>query len=59
MTRPLGVADFTHLEKLPKKFKGTLQTIGEIKAELGATEDTESLARGVPLESMQSCGVET
>jgi len=39
MTKPLGVAEFTHLEKLPEEFKGTLPTIEEIEAELGKTED--------------------
>ena len=42
MTKPLGVAEFTHLEKLPEEFKGTLPTIEEIEAELGANEETES-----------------
>ena len=40
MTKPLGVAEFTHLEKLPEEFKGTLPTIEEIEAELGKTEDS-------------------
>ena len=35
MTKPLGVAEFTYLEKLPEEFKGTLPTIEEIEAELG------------------------
>ena len=39
MTKPLGVAEFTHLEKLPEEFKGTLPTIEEIEAELGKPED--------------------
>ena len=40
MTKPLGVAEFTHLEKLPEEFKGTLPTIEEIEAELAKPEDT-------------------
>ena len=40
MTKPLGVAEFTHLEKLPEEFKGTLPTIEEIEAELGKPEET-------------------
>ncbi len=40
MTKPLGVAEFTHLEKLPEEFKGTLPTIEEIEAEFGKPEDT-------------------
>ena len=39
MAKPLGVAEFTHLEKLPEEFKGTLPTIEEIEAELGKPED--------------------
>ena len=39
MTKPLGVAEFTHLEKLPEEFQGTLPTIEEIEAELGKLED--------------------
>ena len=42
MAKPLGVAEFTHLEKLPAEFGGTLPTIEEIEAELGAMEDPES-----------------
>jgi len=42
MTKPLGVAEFTHLEKLPEEFKGTLPTIEEIEAELGTSDETEA-----------------
>ncbi len=42
MTKPLGVAEFTHLEKLPAEFQGTLPTIEEIEAELGAIQVPES-----------------
>ncbi len=42
MTKPLGVAEFTHLETLPEEFKGTLPTIEEIEAELGGPEETTS-----------------
>jgi predicted nuclease of restriction endonuclease-like (RecB) superfamily len=41
MTKPLGVAEFTHLEKLPEEFKGTLPTIEEIEAELGKPGETD------------------
>jgi hypothetical protein len=34
-TKPLGVAEFRHLERLPDEFKGSLPTIEEIEAELG------------------------
>ena len=37
MARPLGVAEFTHLQKLLEEFKGTLPTIMQIKAELRRT----------------------
>ncbi len=36
MAKPLGIAEFTHLEKLPDEFKGQLPTIEELEAELGA-----------------------
>ena len=39
MTKPLGIAEFTYLEKLPEEFKGTLPTIEEIEAELGKPDD--------------------
>lgn len=42
MTKPLGVAEFTHLEKLPEEFKGTLPTIEEIEAELSKPEEPTS-----------------
>ena len=42
MTKPLGVAEFTHLEKLPEEFKGTLPTIEEIEAELGTSNESET-----------------
>lgn len=38
MAKPLGVAEFTHLEKLPEEFKGNLPTIEEIEAELGSSD---------------------
>ena len=34
-TTPMGIAEFTHLIKLPEEFKGSLPTIEEIEAELG------------------------
>ena len=33
--KPLGVAEFTHLEKLPARLKENLPTIEELEAELG------------------------
>lgn len=37
-TTPMGIAEFTHLVKLPDEFKGQLPTIEEIEAELGTSE---------------------
>ena len=34
IAKPLGISEFTHLEKLPEQLKGTLPTIEEIEAEL-------------------------
>jgi predicted nuclease of restriction endonuclease-like (RecB) superfamily len=39
IAKPLGIAEFRHLEKLPQQLKGTLPTIEEIEAELGTTEE--------------------
>jgi hypothetical protein len=36
--KPLGIAEFRHLEQLPEQLKGTLPTIEEIEAELANTE---------------------
>jgi len=48
MTKPLGVAEFTHLEKLLEEFKGTLPAIQEIEAELGTPDETKTcLQEGV------------
>jgi predicted nuclease of restriction endonuclease-like (RecB) superfamily len=38
ITKPLGIAEFTHLERLPEQLKGTLPTIEEIEAELRSSE---------------------
>jgi hypothetical protein len=38
VAKPLGIAEFKHLEKLPEQLKGTLPTIEEIEAELGRPE---------------------
>lgn len=35
-TTPMGISEFTHLTKLPDELKGTLPTIEEIEANLGA-----------------------
>ncbi len=43
MAKPLGIAEFRHLEKLPEQLKGTLPSIEEIEAELG--EAIRDLAR--------------
>ena len=39
---PMGIAEFTHLLKLPDEFKGSLPTIEELEAELGIDEGPES-----------------
>jgi YhcG PDDEXK nuclease domain len=39
---PMGIAEFTHLLKLPDEFKGSLPTIEELEAELGTDEELES-----------------
>ena len=33
---PMGISEFSHLERLPDQLKGTLPTIEEIEAELGS-----------------------
>jgi predicted nuclease of restriction endonuclease-like (RecB) superfamily len=38
-TTPMGIAEFTHLAKLPDEFKGSLPTIEELEAELGAVDE--------------------
>jgi predicted nuclease of restriction endonuclease-like (RecB) superfamily len=40
-TTPMGIAEFTHLVKLPDEFKGTLPTVEELEAELGTSEEAE------------------
>jgi len=40
-TTPIGISEFTHLDQLPEPLKGTLPTIEEIEAELGASEESE------------------
>jgi hypothetical protein len=37
--KPMGIAEFRHLEALPEGLKGSLPTIEEIEAELGASDD--------------------
>ena len=37
--KPLGIAEFRHLEKLPEQLKGTLPTIEEIELELAGPEE--------------------
>jgi len=41
-TTPMGIAEFTHLVKLPEEFKGTLPTIEEFEAELTKQEEPSS-----------------
>ena len=36
---PMGIAEFQHLEKLPAELKGSLPSIEEFEAELGAIEE--------------------
>lgn len=40
-TTPMGISEFTHLVKLPVEFKGSLPTVEEFEAELGAVEEVE------------------
>jgi hypothetical protein len=42
MRKPLGVAEFRHLESLPEQLRGTLPTIEEIEAELANRETVEA-----------------
>jgi predicted nuclease of restriction endonuclease-like (RecB) superfamily len=39
--KPMGIAEFRHLEALPEGLKGNLPTIEEIEAELGEPEDPQ------------------
>ncbi len=39
--KPLGISEFTNLERLPEQLKGTLPTIEEIEAELEGTAKVE------------------
>ena len=41
-TTPMGIAEFQYLEKLPEELKGSLPTIDEIEAELGASYQAET-----------------
>ena len=41
-TTPMGIAEFQYLEKLPEELKGSLPTIDEIEAELGASDQAET-----------------
>lgn len=42
LAKPLGIAEFRHLEELPAQLKGTLPTIEEIEAELAKSDKGES-----------------
>lgn len=39
LAKPLGIAEFKHLQELPSHFKGTLPTIEEIETELAKAEE--------------------
>jgi hypothetical protein len=39
LATPLGISEFSHLEKLPEQIKSTLPTIEEIEAELRQPEE--------------------
>jgi predicted nuclease of restriction endonuclease-like (RecB) superfamily len=43
MGKPLGIAEFTHLIKLPDQLKGTLPTIEELEAELREPADQDEI----------------
>jgi predicted nuclease of restriction endonuclease-like (RecB) superfamily len=45
IAKPLGISEFTHLEKLPEQLKGTLPTIEEIEAELGKQPERSAKAQ--------------
>jgi hypothetical protein len=45
IAKPLGISEFTHLEKLPEQLKGTLPTIEEIEAELGKQQEESAKAQ--------------
>jgi predicted nuclease of restriction endonuclease-like (RecB) superfamily len=38
--KPMGIAEFRHLEALPESFKGSLPSIEELEAELGSASET-------------------
>ena len=38
----MGIAEFQCLEKLPEELKGSLPTVDEIEAELGASDHSET-----------------
>ena len=40
-TTPMGISEFTHLEKLPMELKDSLPTVEELEAELGTAEEPE------------------
>lgn len=40
IAKPLGIAEFRHLEQLPEQLQGTLPTIEQIEAELEKSEQT-------------------
>lgn len=42
LAKPLGIAEFRHLEELPAQLKGPLPTIEEIEAELAKADKEDA-----------------
>jgi hypothetical protein len=38
--KPMGIAEFRHVEALPESFRGSLPSIEELEAELGSASET-------------------
>jgi hypothetical protein len=43
MTKPLGISEFHHLERLPEQLEGTLPTIEQIEAEMADRGNTAGM----------------
>jgi hypothetical protein len=43
MTKPLGISEFHHLERLPEQLEGTLPTIEQIEAEMADRGNTTGM----------------
>jgi hypothetical protein len=53
MTKPLGISEFHHLERLPEQLEGSLPTIEALEAELAAPEEPPAVKeRRVALDRM-------